>query len=320
MSKTNKLVSGSLAVALLAAALLLAIITAGPGKASAARPVKIGLITKFPVDFYDSLVGGAKKYVKTQRGVTAIYAAGKSGTDDAGEIAAIQNMVAKHVDGIAITPTSPAVIPALKKAQKAGIKIVLEDNNLPTFPQASSYIGTNNLKGGRLAGQYLAKTLKPGDKIGILLGVPGNPALADRVNGMLAGLGALKSKLKIVSKLETDCDQTKGAQAAQTILTANQDVKAIYSACGPPALGAIQSIKNAGLKPGAITLVGFDGLGDEVKAIKAGTETASVAQFPDRIGSVGFATLLRVIHRQRVSKNIDTGTAMITKANASKFG
>ena len=97
---------------------------------------------------------------------------------------------------------------------------------------------------------------------------------------MLAGLGALKSKIKVVSKLETDCDQTKGAAAAQTILTANKNLTASYSACGPPALGAIQSIKNAGIKPGAIILVGFDASTDEVKAIKGGTETASVAQFP----------------------------------------
>ena len=75
---------------------------------------------------------------------------------------------------------------------------------------------------------------------------------------MLAGLGALKSKIKVVSKLETDCDQTKGATAAQTMLTANPNLTAIYSACGPPALGAIQSIKNAGIKPGGIILVGFD--------------------------------------------------------------
>ena len=52
--------------------------------------------------------------------VSVIYASGKSGTDDAGEIAAIQNMVAQGVKGIAITPTSPAVSAALDKAIKAG--------------------------------------------------------------------------------------------------------------------------------------------------------------------------------------------------------
>ena len=222
-------------------------------------------------------------------------------------------MVASGVKGIAITPTSPAVIPALTKAVKAGVKVVLMDNDLPTWKQKSSVVATNNLVGGTLAGKFLAGKLKAGDTLGILEGVPGVPALDDRVNGMLKGLGAMKSKIKIVSKLETDCDQTKGATAAQTMLTANQNLTAIYSACGPPALGAIQSIKNAGIKPGGIILVGFDGLPHEVKAIKAGTETASVAQHPDKIGSLGIATLYAAVQGKKVAKNVDTGTSLITK-------
>ena len=175
-----------------------------------------------------------------------IFAQGKSGTDDAGEIAAIQNMVAQGVKGIAITPTSPAVSRALDKAIKQGVKVVLMDNDIPAWKKKTSVVATDNFKGGVLAGKYLATKLKAGDTLGILQGVPGVPALDARVTGMLSGLGALRSQIKVVSKLETDCDQTKGAAAAQTMLTANQNLTAIYSACGPPALGAIQSIKNAG--------------------------------------------------------------------------
>jgi simple sugar transport system substrate-binding protein len=248
--------------------------------------------------------------------VKVLYAQGKSATDDAGEIAAIQNMVASGVKGIAITPTSPAVIPALTKAVKSGVKVVLMDNDLPTWKMKTSVVATNNLKGGVLAGKWLAGKLKAGDTLGILEGVPGVPALDDRVTGMLNGLGALKSSIKVVSKLETDCDQTKGAQAAQTMLTANPNLTAIYSACGPPALGAIQSIKNAGIKPGGIILVGFDGLSDEVKAVKAGTESATVAQHPDKIGSLGIATLYSAVLGKAVTKNVDTGTSLITPGNA----
>ena len=151
------------------------------------------------------------------------------------------------------------------------------DNDIPAWRNKTSVVATDNLKGGTLAGKFLAATLKAGDTLDILEGVPGVPALDARVTGMLLGLGALKSKIKVVSKLETDCDQTKGATAAQTILTANENLTAIYSACGPPALDAIQSIKNAGIKPGGIILVGFDALPNEVAQIKAGNETGSVA-------------------------------------------
>jgi simple sugar transport system substrate-binding protein len=313
MSK-QRLAAGTALV--LVVATVAAALSAGAGARpmrSQASGVKLGFITKFPVDFYFTLVGGAKSWNKSHKKVSIMYAQGKAATDDAGEIAAIQNMIASGVKGIAITPTSAAVIPALNKAVAAGIKVVLMDNDLPTWKAKTSVVATNNLKGGTLAGKFLASKLKAGDTLGILEGVPGVSALDDRVNGMLAGLGATKGKIKIVSKLETDCDQTKGAQAAQTILTANPNLTAIYSACGPPALGAIQSIKNAGA---SVLLVGFDGLPDEVNAIKAGTEAASVAQHPAKIGSLGIATLYSAVLGKKVPKNVDTGTTLITKANA----
>ena len=315
MSK-KRLAAVTVLVATVTIIAAIASVTATAKPTGTKSTVKLGFITKFPVDFYFTLVGGAKQWQKTHKNVSVSYAQGKSATDDAGEIAAIQDMVASGVKGIAITPTSAAVIPALNKAVKSGVKVVLMDNDLPTWKKKSSVVATNNLKGGVLAGQYLAGKLKAGDTLGILQGVPGVPALDDRVNGMLQGLGALKSQIKVVSKLETDCDQTKGATAAQTMLTANPNLTAIYSACGPPALGAIQSIKNAGIKPGGIILVGFDGLTDEVKAIKAGTENASVAQHPDKIGSLGIATLYAAVQGKKVPKNVDTGTSLITSANA----
>lgn len=312
MSK-KRLAAGIALVLTLASVAAVASVTASAKPHTQQATVKLGFITKFPVDFYFTLVGGAKGWQKTHKNVSVTYAQGKSATDDAGEIAAIQNMVASGVKGIAITPTSAAVIPALTKAVKSGVKVVLMDNDLPTWKQKTSVVATNNLKGGKLAGKWLAGKLKAGDTLGILEGVPGVPALDDRVTGMLAGLGSTKAKIKIVSKLETDCDQTKGAQAAQTMLTANPSLTAIYSACGPPALGAIQSIKNAGIKPGGIILVGFDGLPDEVKAVKAGLESATVEQHPKKIGSLGVATLYAAVQGKKVAKNVDTGTGLVTK-------
>ncbi len=318
MSK-NRLLSGAAIAAVVAASMLATTVTASARPAHQSDTVKLGFITKFPVDFYFLLVNASKKWDKATAGASVIYASGKSGTDDAGEIAAIQNMVAQGVKGIAITPTSPAVSAALDKAIKAGVKVVLMDNDIPAWKKKSSVVATNNFKGGQLAGQYLAKHLKAGDTLGVLEGNPANPALVQRVTGMLSGLGAMKSKIKVVSKLETDCDQTKGATAAQTILTANPSLTAMYSACGPPALGAIQSIKNAGIKPGGIILVGFDASTDEVKAIKAGTENASVAQFPSKIGDLGIKTLWAAVQGKKVPKNVDTGTALVTKTNAGQY-
>jgi ABC-type sugar transport system substrate-binding protein len=194
MSK-QRLAAGTALV--LAVATVAAVLSAGAGArpVQASSTVKLGFITKFPVDFYFTLVGGAKSWAKTHKNVSVMYAQGKAATDDAGEIAAIQNMIASGVKGIAITPTSAAVIPALTKAVKAGIKVVLMDNDLPTWKKKTSVVATNNLVGGTLAGKWLAGKLKAGDTLGILEGVPGVSALDDRVNGMLTGLGSTKGKI-----------------------------------------------------------------------------------------------------------------------------
>jgi simple sugar transport system substrate-binding protein len=277
--------------------------------------VKIGFITKFPVDFYDTMVDAAKAWDTAEPGAEIIFAQGKSGTDDEGEIAAIQSMVTQGVKAIAITPTSPNVKDELQKAVDAGIAVILIDNDIPDWTGKTSVVATDNLAGGKLAGKWLAENLKAGAKIAILQGVLGNPSLDDRVTGMLDSLG---DKATVVAKTPTDCDQTKGLNAGQDILTANPDLDAIYSACGPPLIGALQAVKAAG-KEGQLITVGFDASPDEVAAIVAGTETASVAQFPSKMGSLGAQAAFDAAMGKKVEAKIDTGTELVTKDNAADF-
>jgi ABC-type sugar transport system substrate-binding protein len=286
---------------------------AEPATGGASGPIKVGLITKFPVDFYDTMVDAVKKYDAAHADVEVVYGQGKSGTDDEGEIAIIENMITQGVKAIAITPTSPNVQGALDKAVKAGIKVVLIDNDIPGWSGKSSVVATDNLAGGKLAGQWLAKQLPPGATIAILQGRLGNPSLDDRVKGLKETLG---SAAKVVAEPATDCDETKGLNAAQDILTANPNVTAIYGACGPPITGALQAVKAAGKKP---IVVGFDASPAEIKAIEAGDQAASVAQFPAKMGSLGIETAVAAAKGETVQKNVDTGTEMVTKDNVAKF-
>jgi ABC-type sugar transport system substrate-binding protein len=278
--------------------------------------IKVGLITKFPVDFYDTMVDAVKKYDADHADVEVIYGQGKSGTDDEGEIAIIENMIVQGVKAIAITPTSPNVQTALDKAVKAGIKVVLIDNDIPNWSGKSSVVATDNLAGGKLAGTWVAQHIKPGSKIGILQGRLGNPSLDDRVKGFKSTLG---SAATVVAEPATDCDQTKGLNAAQDLLTAHPDVAAIYGACGPPIVGALQAIKAAGKGGGSILVVGFDAAPDELTAIKAGEEAGSVAQFPAKMGSLGIDTAVKAAKGESVPANVDTGTQMVTKDNVAQF-
>jgi ABC-type sugar transport system substrate-binding protein len=286
----------------------------GSTASAGGETVKIGFITKFPVDFYDTMVDAAKTWNEEHPDVELVFAQGASGTDDEGEIAAIESMITQGVQAIAITPTSPNVQDALQKAVDGGIKVILIDNDIPDWDGKTTVVATDNKAGGVLAGEFMAGQLADGDTVAILEGVPGAPSLVDRVTGFQEGLG---DGFEIVASLPTDCDQTKGLDAAQDILTANPDVKAIYGACGPPIIGAIEAAQAAGSE---VVLVGFDAGPDEVAAIVAGDELASVAQFPARMGEMGIQAALDAVNGKDVEPNIDTGTEMVTTDNASEFG
>ncbi|CAN5472576.1 substrate-binding domain-containing protein [soil metagenome] len=277
------------------------------------KGLTIGLITKFPVDFYDTMVDAAKQWDADNDGATVVFAQGKSGTDDEGEIAAIQSFVTQGVDAIAITPTSPNVASELQKAVDAGIPVILIDNDIPDWAGKSAVVGTDNFAGGQAAGTWVKENLPAGAKLAVLQGVLGNPTLDSRVTGMLDTLGDAAT---VVATTPTDCDQTKGLNAAQDILTANPELDAIYSACGPPLIGALEAIKSAGR---TLITVGFDASPDEVASIAAGVETASVAQFPAKMGSLGVQAAFDVASGKTVEANIDHGTALVTKDNVADF-
>lgn len=300
---------------LLLGGLALAAAIAGP--ALAQDSVKLGFITKFPVPFFATMEDAAKAYAAANPGVEIIYGQGTSATDIEGQIAQIESMVTQGVQGIALTPVDPTVAPALDKAIAQGVKVVLMDNNIPDWKGRTSLATTDNYAAGVIAGQYLKSVLKEGDTLGILEGVPGVPALDDRVNGMLEGLKGVE--VKVVGRAGTNCTEELGINVAQDLLTANPDLKAIYAACGPPAAGAAQAIKNAGIASDAIVLVGFDFCCGEAEALTAGIEDATVAQFPAKMAELGVDALVKAIRGDEVPILIDSGAALVTKDTMSQF-
>ena len=111
-----------------------------PAAGTAGESYKLGLITKFPVDFFFVIEEAAKEWAAAHPDVELITGQGAAGDDHEGQIAIIESMVAQGVDGIAITPTGEAVQPALDAAIAAGVDIVLLDNDLPNWDGKSSVV------------------------------------------------------------------------------------------------------------------------------------------------------------------------------------
>jgi simple sugar transport system substrate-binding protein len=292
----------------------LAMIAAGPALAD---DIKIGFITKFPVPFFGTMEDGARAYAAENPGLEVVFGQGTSATDIEGQIALIESMMTQGVQGIAITPVDPTVASTLDKAVAAGVKVVLMDNNIPDWDGRVALATTDNYNAGKIAGEHLKTLLQDGDTLGILEGVPGVPALDDRVNGMLEGLQGVN--VEIVGRGATNCTEELGINVAQDLLTANSDLKAIYAACGPPAAGAARAIENAGISPDDIVLVGFDFCCGEAEALASGMEDATVAQFPFNMAKFGVEALVKSIRGEQVESLIDSGAALVTKDNMDQF-
>jgi ABC-type sugar transport system substrate-binding protein len=304
----------------LVALLSLSIAACGGGDngqgAGGGETVKVGVVLKTFNDFFSAMKTGIDKMPKENIDLLGVEAPG-DGVEAQPQINAIQNMVARGADALVVSPVGPQVRPTLEQAINQGVKVVMVNEDLPDLAGKSSVVITDNLKGGELAGKYIKEQLKGKGTLAIMSGIPGVQALDQRVDGVLNQIKG--TQIDVVTTLRTDCDQTKGLNVMQSIGSTHPDVDAIYAACGPPILGAIQARKKNDPFKEDLLLVGFDALPDEARAILAGDETASVAQFPQKMGTIGVKMAAKVARGEQVPARIDTGTQIVTKDNAQKF-
>jgi len=290
--------------------------TGKPDGDAGPKAVKVAFVTKFPVAFFAAMSDAAKAYEAAHDDAVDIsYFECKTPTDVACQTAQIEDAVAQGFKAIVITPMGPEVVPALDAAADSGVKVILVDNNMEEFTKETAVAATDNVKGGEMAGEYLAGVLKKGDTIGLMEGVRGVPALDARIEGVKSALEQLGVKV-VMGGAETKCDAAQGATVAEDLLTREPNLTAIYSACDDPALAAVKVAQQKGKD---LLIMGYDGLPDAAKAIQAGDMRATIAQFPGKMAELGVDAAVKSVNGDSVETFIDTGTELVTKDNADKF-
>ena len=140
----------------------------GPVDASSAPGdvVKLGFVTKFPVDFFFTLENAAKAWDEAHPEAEVLFAQGQAATDDAGQIAAIEDLVAQGVAGHRRHPHERRGHPGARRGHR-GRRDDRAHGQRPAEPGPgkSSVVATDNLAGGVLAGEWLAGVLKAGDTL-----------------------------------------------------------------------------------------------------------------------------------------------------------
>ncbi|HMW24577.1 MAG TPA: sugar ABC transporter substrate-binding protein [Burkholderiaceae bacterium] len=298
-----------------------AIAALGSAAIAADQPV-IGLITKTDTNpFFVKMKEGAEQAAKA-KGAKLMSAAGKKDGDNAAQVAAIENMVAKGAKTILITPSdAKAIIPAIKKAQDKGVMVIALDS--PTDPDTAvdALFATNNYKAGELIGQYTKAAMagKPA-KIATLDLFPGHPVGAQRHNGFLAGYGLqaadaksneLSKPAEVVCMADTHGNQAEGQTAMENCLQKNPDINVVYTINEPAAAGAYNALKKAGKEKNVI-IVSVDGGCAGVADVAAGKIAATSQQYPLKMASMGVEAGVEYAKTgKKVSGYTDTGVTLI---------
>ncbi|MCX2699061.1 sugar ABC transporter substrate-binding protein [Ochrobactrum chromiisoli] len=257
---------------------------------------------------------GAKAKGK-ELGVDVVVVSPPSETDVQAQIGQVEDLIAQKVAGIAIAPTDPAALaPVVDQAKEAGVKVVFVDG--AGTNKDVPFIGTNNLEGGKLGGEFMCKQLQPGSEVAILQGVMTTTNGADRYNGAkeaLEGCG-----MKIVAAQPADWDRAKAQSVTETILTGNPNIKGVFGSNDNMALGAVEALK-AAAKLKDVLVVGYDANPDAANSILAGELTASVAQAPQKMAGLGIQALVDMKAGKDVPMVTDPGTVLVTKENAEQY-
>ncbi|AZQ38425.1 sugar ABC transporter substrate-binding protein [Streptomyces cyaneochromogenes] len=287
----------------------------GSGTANAGSgSVKVGLITKTDTNpFFVKMKEGAEKAAK-ENGVELSTAAGKFDGDNAGQVTAIENMVAAGVKGILITPSdSKAIVPAIEKAKAKGVLVIALDT--PTDPESAvdALFATDNLKAGELIGEYAKAAMKgKAAKIATLDLAPGVSVGVQRHDGFLKGFGVKEGDPSVVCSQDTGGDQAKGQTAMENCLQKSPDINVVYTINEPAALGAYTALKAKGREKDVL-IVSVDGGCTGTQAVKDGKIAATSQQYPLKMAAEGVkAVATYAKDGKKASGYTDTGVTLIT--------
>ena len=306
------LLAAAFAGVVVSAAVVVAIASASPAQHTA--QIKVGLITKDATNpFFVKMRAGATASAR-QLGAKLIYAAGKSSSDNASQIAAIENMTTAGVKGILITVADgKAENPAIAKARKAGVLVIALDT--PTVPKSATdaLFATNNFNAGVLIGRY-ARAATKGKKVTIAMldEHAGSSVGALRHNGFLKGFG-IKGSDPQIACVGNGQGQTAPSQTAmENCIQKNSNIDVVYTINEPSAAGAWNALKNAGKTTAGTVIVSVDGGCAGVRNVRAGVIDATSQQYPLRMASMGVTAVVRYAKTgKKVHGYTDTGVNLI---------
>lgn len=284
----------------------------------AAKKHKVAFVTNNASDFWTIARKGTEKAAAEIPNVEVEFRITSDGTA-AEQQRVVDDLLAKGVGGIAISPVDPAnQTPMLNRAAQQAL-VVTQDSDA-TGSNRACYVGTDNVAAGRQAGQLIKEALPNGGNIMVFVGTMDAANAQQRFQGLKEALAG--SHVKILDVRTDNTDRVRAKSNAADTLVKYADVAALvglWSYNGPAILGAV---RDAG-KLGKVQIICFDEEDETLQGVKDGQIYATVVQQPFEFGYRSIELMVKSLGGDRAvipaSKQIFVPTLMIKKDGIEEF-
>ncbi|MGZ6348876.1 MAG: sugar ABC transporter substrate-binding protein [Ktedonobacterales bacterium] len=293
--------------------------TSGSGGSSGSGNVA-AVIKGLDNPFFQAMQQGIQAQASAQ-GTPVTVQAAASITDTTGQADKLQAVAGQNYACYLVNPiTQTNLVQSLVPVSTAGKPIVNIDSPIsPSAAQSanlkiSTYIGTDNVNAGKMGAAEMAKLLPNGGEIALIGGISGDVTSQARLTGFQQGAA---SNMHLVQTVAADWDRQKALTAAGDILRARPNLAGFFVANDDMGLGVTRAVADAG-KQGQVQVISVDGIQDALKAVQAGTLSATVSQYPYTIGQMGMEACKAAMLGKTLPTNAPAPVLVVTKDNAAQ--
>jgi ribose transport system substrate-binding protein len=292
----------------------------GGGPATTRPRYQIAVIPKGTThSFWSTIHAGAVKAERELQGqgidVKIIWKGPLREDDREQQIQVVEGFQSQGISAIVLAPLdAKALVRPVEEASRAGIPVVIFDSALDS-KAAVSFVATDNVKGGRLAGEHMGKLLGGKGKVLMLRYQEGSASTEAREEGFLA---ALKEKFPGVTVISSDQHagptRDTAKRVAENLLNRYPDLQGVYCVNESSAAGMLLALQDLG-RAGKVAFLGFDAHPVFVEAMAKGEMSGFILQDPFRMGYQAVKTAVQHLQGQKVPAVVDTGVHVITPEN-----
>lgn len=268
-------------------------------------------------EFWKSVHAGAVKAERELDGVEIIYRGPEREDDRDQQVALVQNFVSSGVGAIVLAPLDVhALLEPVRLAAQSGIPVVIIDSGLAgeVGRDYVSYIATDNIEGGRIAGRYMGELLGGQGRALLLRHQEGSESTMNREQGFIEALKGFPDIELIDPHRYSGATRDTAQKAAESLLMTESDVDGIFCANESSTFGMLLALRNRDLA-GSIHFVGFDSSPGLVEALENGELDGLVVQNPMSMGYLGVRTAVAHLRGEPIETHRDTGVTLVTRDN-----